>query len=465
MIKQTYFVALLSAAVLAQLPVNQSERDYTVMDRYYQGLYSAEGNLTVSQKVNYPGLFEDSISRTGIGFFQSYFSDNESNNNRIDLQDFYSWSECKTSIGRLGGYLGNMNLKLNSEEMVNDSKNQNGNVSAAIWFTPANSHFFRGLSIATDGLYKYFSSSGESNYINNNTIYSEKQENSDFYLQAFSLFQLSEKLHLNLGLSGQKGSVNNKFDRKYTTTDYYDSYYSSYSQVFSFRETKTKDYIGNISLGLIFNKNFCITAGTQINSYNSKTDDSYLIHTYSNYSGGYTYENMEESYNSRYLPGNGSLNFYLSSSIGKKMVYHKHKAYVGLNGHISAQLDVQDEGHISFSEVIKKVKKNQRYITGSLISPVTLEINLFNLPLYSIFQITPRLNLTFINSKIEGMKIEYRSFETDILETAFGIRGEIKDRFQFAIVPSFDSHVFVTGAELTYNLGSGKKAENSNKMK
>ncbi|HEX3018725.1 MAG TPA: hypothetical protein VHP36_00410, partial [Chitinispirillaceae bacterium] len=172
MIKSMMLCSFLSLAAYSQYG-----RSYTVMDDYYQrNIQIEDTGSSVNQKINNPGLYKNSNSRSGIGFLQSlydYKNSYELDDQSIGFDDLYAWTELNTDIGNFGGYVGNVSLNTNSNEnnLNLDSKKQNGSLSAAIWFNPAKKMFFKGLSISADEEYLYNRSNtvGLENSTNNKT--------------------------------------------------------------------------------------------------------------------------------------------------------------------------------------------------------------------------------------------------------------------------------------------------------
>lgn len=440
MIKSTLLCALLSTAVYSQY-----DRNYTVMDNYYKRYIQIEDTgSSVSQKINNPGLYKNSASRCGIGFLQQLDSCYTENSDiqfkqSIGFNDLYAWTELKTDIGNFGGYIGNMSIDNNSDEnnSASESKKQNGSLSAAIWFNPASKSFFKGLSISADGNYLYNKSNSNIQYGGTNS----KNEMKNLYIKAVSLFQMSEKLHLRWGISGSKNkSVYSNLDSQ----DFYYYNYGSYSKT----EIEVKQHYGNMNLGLVVNEFFDLTVGAEVNTGNEISKSS----TISSYNGiDYSSLNRSDFY------GSGNLSFYLDCALEKIIHYRKHTMYLGINANIRANMfDNNDTYYTSFRDVMKNVNKDQRYVTTNILCPVTMDINLFNLPLFAVVRVVPGLDAYIEHLKSDGQKTESSSCNLNMEQFAFGLKGKIGEKVEFALIPSIQSNIFIGGAEVNYAFGKSK---------
>lgn len=439
MLKSALLCALLSTVVYSQY--DRYDRNYTVMDIYYKTYIQIEDTASsVNQKINNPGLYKNSVSRCGIGLlkqFNGYYGINENylESNSV-LNDLYAWTELKTDIGNFGGYVGNMSLNNNSVESISsyETKIQNSSLSAAIWFNPASKSFFKGISIFADGNYSYDKSNSNIQYGEQNS----KSKKKDINIKAVSLFQLSDKLHLKWGIAGSK------YKFVYNSSYNEDSYY--YNNVTYIKNENRHNY-GDMNVGLIANKCFDLTLGAEVNATNQK--DTSILSTYN----GLEYTDLKLSDNA----GSGFFAFYLNCALEKIIYYRKHKVYLGIVANIKANLyDNDDDYYKTFRDVMKNVKKDQRHVTTNILCPVTMDINLFNLPLFAVVSVVPALNAYMAHGKLDGQKYESSACDLNMSQFAFGLKGKIGEKVEFSLIPSIQSNIFIGGAEVNYAFGKSK---------
>lgn len=88
--------------------------------------------------------------------------------------------------------------------------------------------------------------------------------------------------------------------------------------------------------------------------------------------------------------------------------------------------------------------------------PVTIDLNVFNTPLYIVAKITPEI-YSYVSKNYYSQNTTSNNVSASVYETAIGIKGKIGNQLECALIPSIKSNVFMAGMELKYNFGSKKE--------
>jgi hypothetical protein len=415
---------------------------YTALDNYYgDGLYPQDSTRTVSQKINFPGYYADTTSSSSIalGYLKQsspYYSSSD-----LNLSDFNGWTEMQTEIGTIGCYLGNVSFSNNKETSLTTSDSTDATGLGALWFVPKTKTRLKGISIEVAGLYSVGNqfSSNEPNYPSNYSYYNNATINQsaskNISLTLMTLIKLTEELDLKADILGQ---YNKRSDNTSINYSYAYSYYpySSYSENYSKSSTYTGKN-GSMSLGIVNKQGrylgLTIGGDMDLNQYSS---NYYYLYGASQNNNFYSlWENIE--YSER-----------------KVFNYLGHSLLLGINvfAGLNQSCDNTSEP-LELSKVFSIHKPSQTYY-ASVSCPIMLKMHIFSVPVYALAKIYPSVYTNYYKNASTNFSSRTTSFY--ISQIALGLQGKIGDKLEFAIIPSLQDKLFVTGIELNYKLGNNK---------
>lgn len=419
--------------------LNGSVFSYNVLDDYYSGISLFCDSSLLESKILYPGLSKDSSSSASIGFLSHpiYISSSSGKTDsllmsphiNLELSDLYGWTEVNTSAGRFGVWLGNLGGAETRNNQISSGYSEREIIgSTALWYIPKAISAFKGVSVSIDGQYLKNGSNRFYPYSSYSETSASESKSKDIYVRLLSMVQLSESNFLKIGLNGGYSSQNSSnISSNYYSYGSYSYHYNSETRNVS--DSKSKS--GDIILGFLNKKAgiFNLEFGADNREFNRSTGyNSYGTETQgSSYGGGLV------------------LDFNYQKS--KDFSYLKHKAYIGVDADLNMYYPVESKSPIQFSEIVQNVKTLNKNIYGSIRFPAVLEINLFNLPFYSVIRVTPIIS--GYDYQTETSREHY--FTVNIQQIALGLKGKIGDRVEFALTPSLNSNIFLTGLDLKYN--------------
>jgi hypothetical protein len=456
--KKTIVVAcLLSINVMGQY---QSGFEHSVMSNYYESSFGDSSKQVLSSKIYYPGQYKDTVSTIAAGFnndqllYDKMCYDNSTYNlydsrGSLKLSHFYSWLQYSCKFGNFGGFVGGIDF-VNQDESelvgVNKIKDETEKFqgNGAVWYTPPQNPVFKGLSLTI----KYAKNDEKDNYVENNNSIS-KHEDAEFVKNVNtnlnSLFRLTENLDLRLvgGMSTSKHE-----QREYSQSEIINYYYGNYGvrtpHIVKFEENEMRktEYKGyNFSSSLIFGKRHEFALFGNINKYQ------------------FEYDNVKYNITSNQLPlsisnldiTSGHCMAGISYSSAKKFNYKKHSAYAGVNIYSGVNFFIENLAKNNWKEIIKEADKDQSLAFGAVVLPFTIDINLFNSEIYAVAKVVPSVYGSYHKNKKDDGNYKKQDIECAVDEYGLGLRGKLGDNFEFMLVPSIRSKVFLTGLEMQYH--------------
>ena len=431
---------------------SQQSSSRTVLDSYYKDyLIFEDSQQVVSSKINYPGLLNDSLSTIDIGFLAGpdyYSADREltvNNSENLQLDDLSGWGEKRGRFGKIGVWIGSLDFSHSeSESYSSPIEKRFATGSSAFWFVPYHKSVLKGVSLSFGGEYNN-SKQNNSNSYNVNSSYKYKTLDIGFN----ALFQCNERYQVAMHLVNSKST--NVLDYESFTNSYYSDYNSYYtSSINNKSSSKYQNY--GLGITLLDSKRKQLTAYV-----NASLDNNTLTR------GNYSYSGYYGS-NSNF--GIGHVVASLVYSDTKVLKYLKHRAYVGINAVVTFDFPAVSESGLSFVNLLKNATKDKYSAEGNVQVPVTIDVNVFNTPLYLVAKITPAIKANTYHNNIgssvgEVHILNGNSLGASVYETAIGFKGKIGDQLECALIPSIRSNVFVAGLELKYNFGGKSEKPNS----
>jgi hypothetical protein len=429
------FVSALVSIVFSQPYQNSGFSGYFgVLDQYYGDiLFRGNDQKLLSDKINYPGLIEDSTFSCGLGFFNPYSAYYDQNGLAyqapLTWSNLYGWNEWATEAGRLGAWIGGIDFSDQKNNYGTEQTSRSFEGTTAFWFSPYKASTFKGLSLVLNG---YYNSDLSNTYSNDGSFYSyDTTKNTYKILNAAvsSIFKINDIFNLKLFFAGgYRYNIQNSIYEYYysypISTDYYPYYYSEPTTSTSLSQSEYKTNNLFLRVGLIDKNDRQVNLGFSVDASNN-TYSSYYYNAY----------------------GSGDYSVFLNYSEGKRVQYLRHYAYFGVIAQTSLDFPVESNSYIGLSKVLQMARLSQRYWYGSLNFPVILDVNLFNTPLYAIVRVVP---------EISGSESKYpetysnRYVGLSVSEVSLGLRGKIGDQLEFALVPSLKNDIFVSGLEIKY---------------
>lgn len=459
--RKIFLVAMsFCVSVFSQISGNR-----TVLDSYYSDyLVFEDSQQVVSSKINYPGLFNDSISTIDIGFVANpyYYSFNfdttyiANGGANLQLSDLNGWGEKRGRFGNVGGWIGHLYFVNSASNNSTKNEKRYYTGSSAFWFAPYYKSAFKGVSLTFGGNYDKNSYYNSTEISSGNTSSSNNWRNYqgiDVGLNA--LFQCNERFQVAVNLIADQ-SINVSDNRStnvntYTDYDYYSSYNYNYIYRRDYNYSDTSKF-QNCGLGVTILDNKKRRFSTNVNASRNNRISTQNSYSFNN-RNDYNYYNNNYNSSSTYDTGNGDVTASLAYSDTKVFKYLKHRACFGISAFASFDFPVNSETYLSFKQLIKGVHSNQYLMHCFIDVPVTIDLNVFNTPLYIVAKITPQISSN-ISKNYYSQNTTSNNISASVYESAIGIKGKIGNQLECALIPSFKSNIFVAGMELKYNFGS-----------
>ena len=360
---------------------------------------------------------------------------------QLQWSDLYGWAELATNIGKFGGWIGGISAEdeKNERDKNNAEIEQSGTGRCAFWWNPNDIHSLTGISLQLDGQYRSNEIKRENSSSISTTRTISTSSSECFSGNIISLWKLNEKLFLNAGLDAGY-CTNEQNSSSYYSYRY--SYYTSSSNSSSSKYDWKNRNVG-FHAGIVTKKSRAISLIVNASTSNTEMENSNSSYSFSD-------------------QNHGNLALFAEYADAKKLDYLKHSLKIGINCIAGTYFPIEAESYVSFSDIPKDLKKDERIIFGLLRTPVVFEINMFNKPIYSIIRLTPQLQAHHAKSQNNNSELENRCAKLDLDEIAIGVSGTIKDRIEFSLIPSLKSNIFATGLEIRYNIPGKKKGVNVN---
>ena len=112
--------------------------------------------------------------------------------------------------------------------------------------------------------------------------------------------------------------------------------------------------------------------------------------------------------------------------------YQKHRIYFGAHGNFDLTFPVESDSYLTFLEIPGKIQFENKFVTGTVKFPVTLDINLFGSTVGAIINISPSINGLWALSPT--VTDPYNYVKLSVSQLSLGLRGKVGDRFEFSII-------------------------------
>ena len=142
-------------------------------------------------------------------------------------------------------------------------------------------------------------------------------------------------------------------------------------------------------------------------------------------------------------------------SLGKRLDYLKHNLYLGMNTGLGLTFSIKSDSYCNFADFPDKFESGNKYVSGYLSLPVVLDINLFNSSVFAVAKFVPQI-YGYYKPEFYKETFSYNGLNLSVSELSFGFRGKVGDRFEFSLIPSLQSSIFVTGLEIKYLIPENK---------
>lgn len=357
---------------------------YGFMDEYFGDvLFPNISYPLVSTKVNLPGLAHSAGNSVSAGVLPNY---------RSGWQGLYGWGDWKNGPGRMGVYLGNLDVTVQSHD-------HDHTLEGAFWVTPFRHRILKGISFTIDSDMDHTESDRSADPLG-------ERSSSRFHFSTTALVKFTNSYHLRAGIEGFL---------------YSDEHVSIYSYETTGASQRIERYISS-------------TTGTAVAGLVDKD--------------GRRLDLSASGTVSRQDSSTGYTEFGLDFTDGEKLEYLEHTLYYGVKAGFNLRLRSKVNDNTSGYEYMTLLRNigSDRNLSGSMHFPIILDMKIYR-SIRAVLAMSPGLYAQYI---IENGKDDRFTFRLPYPGISLGFRGKVGRNVEWYLRPDLQSDVFASVAEVKY---------------